>query len=155
MQADRTALRLRDLESTNVPLPGQSLVLPCATTLPDRTVLAAEAPPPTRLRTGSASDAGSVICSFPGPIIPAWVGEMVVTAAAIPMAVPKIRVLIQVLMARLSWLSPLGADAPVSLPIASNPAARHRLYAQRAVGKIRMGRRSRHEACVPGTWKKS
>ena len=85
MQADRTALRLRDLESTNVPLPGQSLVLPRATTLPGRTVLAAEAPPPTRLRTGSASDAGSVICSFPGTIMPAWVGEMIATGA-MPMA---------------------------------------------------------------------
>ncbi len=50
-------------------------------------------------KTGTARDAGSVMGSFPGPIIPAWVGEMV-TAAAIPMTAPKIRVLICMFMVR-------------------------------------------------------
>jgi hypothetical protein len=82
-------------------LPGQTLVVPPrATTPPDRTVPPGETPPPSRAPTGSTSDAGSLICSSPGPIIPAWVGAMIVIAAAIPMAAPKIGVLTYMFMIR-------------------------------------------------------
>src|SRR5262245_10304644 len=81
---------------------------------PDRTVLPRDTAFPDGARTGSASDVGPMICSSPGPITAACDGQMVVTAGAIPMAAPKIRVLIYTLMVRGSLtLSPLGADAPL------------------------------------------
>ena len=61
-------------------------------------------------KTGTATDAASVMGSFPGPITPASAGEMVVTAAAIPMVATQIRVLMHMLMAFLV-LSPHSADA--------------------------------------------
>jgi hypothetical protein len=65
-------------------------------------------------KTGTASDAGSVMSSCPGPITPAWAGEMVATADAIQTAALNIRVLVYMFMVgALSCLSPLEADAPV------------------------------------------
>jgi hypothetical protein len=146
------ALRLSDLESTSAPLFGQTLVPPWATTLPDRTVFPGETPPPGRPRTDSASDPGSVTCSF--PIMPAWVGETVVTAGTIPMATPKIRVLMHMLMALLALLVESArcerSDA-CRLPPTPPPATGGM---PSTLWQIRMRGRSRHDACVPGTWKK-
>jgi hypothetical protein len=79
-------------------------------TPPDRTVLPRDTALPDRAPTGSASDAGPVICSFPGPIIAARVGATIVTAAAMPMAAAKIRVLMHMLMVRPLLVESLGAE---------------------------------------------
>lgn len=100
---------------------------------------------------GTASNAGSVTGNVPGPIIPAWVGAMVVIAAAMPpMAAPKICVLINIHMA-LSWA--LSVESARCGRFFACRLAPTRNQARHAVGKIRMGRHSGHETCVPGTWK--